>query len=127
MWNTLINATTVREASDAVLLKFERPADQSEKVCACRAGYGQKYYDKYKDGITTAPTTPTPPSTIPYLVRITDKFVRIRKGPGANYGSYGYIQPGVYTIVEEQNGWGLLKAYAKYRNGWIPLNCVKKV
>lgn len=47
VWNVLVNAKSVREASDAVLLKFERPADQSEAVQVKRAEYGQKYYDKY--------------------------------------------------------------------------------
>ncbi len=32
---------------DAVLLWYEKPADQSETVQAKRAGYGQGYYDKY--------------------------------------------------------------------------------
>lgn len=40
-------ATTVKAASDSVLLNFERPADQSDAVKAKRAGYGQTYYDKY--------------------------------------------------------------------------------
>lgn len=43
----LKTATTVRAASDAVLLQFERPADQSEAVKVKRAGYGQAYYNKY--------------------------------------------------------------------------------
>ena len=47
IWNTLTTAKTVREASNAVLLKFERPADQSEAVQVKRAGYGQTYFDKY--------------------------------------------------------------------------------
>lgn len=45
--STLKTATTVREASDAMLLKFERPADQSEKVRKLRASYGQSYYQKF--------------------------------------------------------------------------------
>lgn len=44
---TLKTATSVREASDAVLLKFERPANQSEEVQEKRASYGMKYYEKY--------------------------------------------------------------------------------
>lgn len=44
---TLKTATTVLEASNAVLLKFERPADQSEAVQKKRVNYGQTYYDKY--------------------------------------------------------------------------------
>lgn len=45
----LKNAKSVLEASNSVLTKFERPADQSESVQAKRAGFGQKYYDKYAD------------------------------------------------------------------------------
>ena len=47
VWTTLQTAKTVLEASNAVLLKFERPADQSEAVQSKRASYGQKYFDKY--------------------------------------------------------------------------------
>lgn len=47
VYNTLCNATSVLEASNAVLLKFEKPADQSESVQNKRASFGQKYYDKY--------------------------------------------------------------------------------
>ena len=47
VWTTLQTAKTVLEASNAVLLKFERPADQSEATQNKRATYGQKYFDKY--------------------------------------------------------------------------------
>ena len=45
--NGLKNAKSVREASDIVLTKFERPKDQSEAVKIKRASYGQYFYDKY--------------------------------------------------------------------------------
>lgn len=44
---TLKTATSVKEASNAVLLKFECPADQSTSVQNKRAAYGQNYYNKY--------------------------------------------------------------------------------
>ena len=47
VWAVLTTTKSVREASDAVLLNYERPADQSEAVRVKRAGYGQTYYDKY--------------------------------------------------------------------------------
>lgn len=50
---TLKTATSVLEASNAMLLKYERPADQSESVQAKRASYGQTYYDKYATKTTT--------------------------------------------------------------------------
>ena len=43
----LKEAKSVREASDAVLMWYEKPADQSEAVQAKRAGYGQGYFEKY--------------------------------------------------------------------------------
>lgn len=47
VWTTLKTAKSILEASNAVLLKFERPADQSEAVQNKRAGYGKTYFDKY--------------------------------------------------------------------------------
>ena len=63
----------------------------------------------------------------PYLVRITIADLNYRKGPSTSYTSYGYIEPGVYTIVNEENGWGLLKAYAAERNGWVKLSYTTKL
>ena len=47
VWNTITNATSVQEASDAVLLGYEKPANQSDSVKRLRASYGQKYFDLY--------------------------------------------------------------------------------
>ena len=47
VWNILKKAKNVREASDAVLLQFERPADQSTAVQEKRAVYSQTYFDNY--------------------------------------------------------------------------------
>ena len=178
VWEVLTTAKTVREASDAVLLKFERPADQSEAVQEKRAAYGHTYYDKYaasapseKDEKPT-PATPTPTTyyrvrkswedkasqigafTVlqnakncvdanpgyaafddsgnkvypvaaftPYLVSVTVTDLNYRTGPGVENKSRGYIEPGVYTIVEEQNGWGKLKSGA----GWIKLSYTTRI
>ena len=61
----LKTATTVQEASDAFLLQFERPADQSATVKSKRAGYGQTYYNKYaKKGSATMGCTNRPLATV---------------------------------------------------------------
>lgn len=62
---TLKGATSILEASNAVLLQYERPADQSEAVQSKRAGYGKTYYDKY---VQSAPT-PAPTATL-YRVQV---------------------------------------------------------
>lgn len=43
---TLVNATTIREASDKVLHEFEKPADQSESVEVKRAQMGTAIYEE---------------------------------------------------------------------------------
>lgn len=52
VWKTLQSATSVFEASNAVLLQYERPANQSEAVQNKRASYGQAYYDKFSQSTT---------------------------------------------------------------------------
>jgi len=51
--NTLLTAQSVREASDAVMLKYEIPADTSEDNRASRADLGQMYYERYVIGPET--------------------------------------------------------------------------
>ena len=74
------------------------------------------------------PTGGTTEATVtPYLVRVKISNLNIRKGPGTNYGSTGFIQPGIYTIVAESTGkgaakWGKLKSGA----GWISLDYATK-
>ena len=63
----------------------------------------------------------------PYLVKVSIPDLNYRKGPSTSYASWGYIPVGVYTIVDEQDGWGLLKAYASERDGWIKLNYAQKL
>lgn len=62
-----------------------------------------------------------------YTVKISVTELRIRSGPGTDTDSKGFIDPGVYTIVEEANGpgaskWGRLKSGA----GWISLDYATK-
>ena len=74
----LKTALSVREASDVVLLKFERPADQSETAKQRRASYGQKYYDMF--ATKSAPTltmTTTIPNDRVYTVKRGDTLAKI--------------------------------------------------
>ena len=83
---TLQTATSVTEASTAVLTQYERPADQGEAVQAKRAAFGQTYFDKY------APK-PTHPE------RLTTGFYRVRKT-----WSDKKSQLGAYRILSNAKG-----------------------
>lgn len=59
----------------------------------------------------------------PYQVRVTAAALNVRKGAGTNYDVADVIRDkGIYTIVEENNGWGKLKSGA----GWINLDYTTK-
>lgn len=110
--NILIKTNSVREASDAVLLGFEKPANQSEENQIRRASYGSKLYDKYAT---------IPDSKFPYKVKVNTDVLNVRKGPGTNYAKTTVVNRNqVYTIVEESTDgkWGKLKSGA----GWICLS-----
>lgn len=63
-------------------------------------------------------------STASYRVKVTADVLNIRKGAGTKHKITGKITDhGVYTIVEEENGWGKLKSGA----GWIYLKYTKKL
>lgn len=47
VWNTLVNAASIREASNAVLFWYEAPADQSIAVQNQRAEYSTNCYDDF--------------------------------------------------------------------------------
>ena len=58
----------------------------------------------------------------PYMVRVSIPDLNIRRGPGTSYPKTGkFTGVGVFNIVEEKDGWGLLKAYQEKRDGWISL------
>ena len=115
----LQTATSIYQASTAVLTQFERPANQSDAVKAQRAAYSQSYYDKYATG-----TTPTPAPACPYVVRIMADVLNVRSGPGTQYPVVRTVVKGeAFTIIDISSNWGKLKSGV----GWICLDYTQKV
>lgn len=120
-------AKSVREASDIILLQFEKPADQSDSVKVKRSNYGQGYYDKFCGN--AAPVVPQIPIKFtPFAVRVIVDSLNIRSGPSTNNDVVDcIIDKGVYTIIDMviSNGsaWGKLKSGA----GWISLDYTEKI
>lgn len=76
VFSELKNAKAVLDASNAVLTKFERPADMGAAVQNKRASFGQKYYDKY----AKKPVTPDPEPTTPTLEFAVNDIVKFAGG-----------------------------------------------
>ena len=172
VWRVLTNATSVREASDAVLLNYERPANQDEGVMRTRASYGEGYYQRFTSTAASQEATiphyyrvreswgkpetqigsfsimsnakayaqlsgeqyrvydwngvqvwPEEDVFTPYKVRITVTDLNIREKATVDSGSKGFITPGVYTIIDEENGFGKLKSGA----GYVALKYTKRI
>lgn len=120
--SALKSATSVRAASDVVLTRYEKPANQGETARKKRAAYGQKYYDKYAGGTATTDDS--------FKVKVGITNLNIRRGPGTNYGRTGtFARKGQHVISEvatgegSKAGWGRLKT----GEGWIALDYVTRV
>lgn len=75
-------------------------------------------------GVTAAQPEPAQQPTETYKVRITANTLNVRAGAGTSYKVTTTVKKGgIYTIVEEKDGWGKLKSGA----GWISLKYTEKV
>ena len=112
----LKTATSVRQASDVVLLRFECPADTSEAVRQKRASYGDGYYQKFAnkkiEDIKDLVNQP------PYLRSVKATLLNVREAPGTNNPILKQLQKGTAcTVLEEKDGWGRISA-----GGWVSLD-----
>ena len=89
--------------------------DNAKNLCNKASGYS--VFDP--DGNIVYPT-----QVLSYKVKVTTDALNIRSGPSTQYKINGCITDyGVYTIVEENNGFGRLKSNA----GWICLQYTKRI
>lgn len=117
--NILKNAKSVREASDAVLLRFECPADTSESVRQRRAAFGDGYYRQFANANVV--DTEESASKPPYFRTVTASLLNVRQSPTTSSAILRQLRKGAAcTIVEEQNGWGKLSD-----GGWVYLDYVQ--
>ena len=82
VWKAIINATSVKQASDKVLTGYEKPANQGSSVKTKRAGYGQKYYDAYANTPVEPVKTEEPVKEEPVVAINFDKYI---KSTGTHY------------------------------------------
>ena len=123
----------VRKAwADAASQKGAFHVLSNAKACADE-NPGYSVFDESGKMIYTGKNPGLQAAFQPYLVRISIPDLNIRKGPGTDKGKTGkYTGIGCFTIVDEADGqgasrWGLLKAYAKDRNGWVSLDYCEKI
>lgn len=82
--SALKTASTVKAASDSVLVNFERPADQSAAAKTRRAGYGQTYYDKYAQVSSKEGKTMTEKELRQKVVSIAESYLGCKESNGSH-------------------------------------------
>lgn len=114
-----------KELTKQLMKKYNIPVanvirhfDVTGKVCPEPFVRDSQAWDSFRASLTATS------ATTGYLVKITADVLNVRAGAGTNYKINTKVKKNeVYTIIQEQNGWGKLKSGA----GWISLNYTKKV
>jgi len=129
VWDGLFAAKSVLEASNIVLLQFERPKDQSVANQQRRATCCQGYYNKFS-GSTITTVFPIGGVKVganlknnkSYKATVIPQVLNVRSGAGLDFSINEKIKKDeVCTIVEEKDGWGKLEN----DRGWVELKRVK--
>lgn len=111
----LRKTNSIRDAAQAVLTGYEKPADQSGAALEKRVNYGKTYYVKYAEKTTQVPKVDFP--DVPFTVRVLIDGLNYRSDASMNGRVIGQTGKGVFTITKVSNGWGKLKSGL----GWIYL------
>lgn len=104
----LKSATTVKEASDDVLTRYEKPANQGDKEKAKRAKYGEDILKKYNVKEKSLMADEDKEIRIPDRVKITGQTVNLRTGDSKDYPEIGTLKGGTVhevAAVSIATGW----------------------
>lgn len=123
VWTGIRSATNVSEASDLVMLKYEKPGTVTEAAKQKRRDFAISYFDKYYE-VAESTTTPPPISDSQPIkqkqVITTASNVLVRCGNGKEFTTLGKIadQGASYAwIASSENNWHAIKFHD--RVGWV--------
>lgn len=105
VYNAIMNATNIREASDVIMLKYEKPVNTSETMKQKRANYGQQFFNTFASG-EKQETKPTMKKVV-----ITKDRVNLRAGNGKNFTSISQVNKNAMYewVATAENGWHAIK------------------
>lgn len=117
----LNHVSSIFEATKLFMLKFERPADQSDEAINRRNKYSEEIYNKHAPKNEVKAEDMGSNDKVPFLIHTNTAVLNIRKGPDKNSDRTGQIDDMnlKFTIVEVAGSgdqkWYKLKSGA----GWV--------
>ncbi len=122
VWNAMIDAAFIKDASDIILTKYERPANVGDAVKEKRASYGEKYYDKFSNMSSEPIAEPVIDHDV-FVITSTNN-VNLRSGNGREYSIVKQIaKKDTYFswVATADNGWHAIRTTidGKPRVLWI--------
>lgn len=114
-YNSIINATNIRESSDIIMLKYEKPANTSETMKQKRANYGQKFYNMFASPDSQDNPEKKDSKNVPTKVIVTTDRVNLRAGNGTNYPRISQVNKNAMYewVATSDNGWYAIKIPSK--------------
>lgn len=113
----LRNAKSVEEASDVVMVKYEKPADQSEAAKEKRRKYARDIYNRNFEKIGDEKMTEGK-----NFVAITGDLVNVRMGDSKEYRAWGQVKKGAtfeLVAVSVETGWYAVRVGDKQLILWV--------
>ncbi len=109
VWKAVTEATSIRVASDTVMLKYEKPGTTTEAAKQKRAAYGQKFYDQFAKKPEPKPT-PAPSGKKMVMATVN---VNLRAGAGKDKDNkVGELKKGkMLEVIGTENGWYKVAVY----------------
>lgn len=111
VWETICNAKEVKEASDIVMLKYEKPANLSATMKDRRLKFSCAFWAMFTEEEETSDVPVNPIGTIS-KIRTTADRVFVRTGNGKNYNRYTRVEKAGTEfpyVATADNGWYAIK------------------
>lgn len=115
VYESIINATNIKEPSDIIMTKYEKPANTSEAMKQKRADYGQKFYNMFVSSELKSNTVKKESNTLVKRVIITTDRVNLRAGNGLNFSRVSQVNKNAMYewVATAENGWHAIKIPGK--------------
>ena len=114
-YNAILNCKNIREASDIIMLKYEKPANTSETMKQRRADYGQKFFNMFVSPEPLDYSEKKEFKTASRKVIVTTDHVNLRAGNGTNFPRITQVNKNAMYewVATSENGWHAIKLPGK--------------